>query len=191
MDLPRRRQKQRITKALQHPSVNILGHPTGRQINRRRPVDVDLDEIFECARKANVAVELNAQPDRLDLRDTQIRRARELGLKVVISTDAHRVDELELISYGVDQAQRAWLSAGDVLNTLPAEDLLETLQKYASGHKVVISQHISQGPARLELRAQPHCRRRAVPASLPRRLAKGSRGSWSSGRPIQSRSRHL
>ncbi len=71
-----------------------------------------------------MAVELNAQPHRLDLKDSQLMRARELGVKVVISSDAHKVEELDLMRFGVDQARRAWLGAGDVLNTLPVEELL-------------------------------------------------------------------
>ena len=126
-DLSATEQTKRIVKALQHPEVDILAHPTGRIINRRPPYDLDLDEVLQCAKEHGVAVELNAHPDRLDLKDTHLMLARDLGLKVVISTDAHRVAHLDLMRYGIDQARRAWLTADDVLNALPLEELLDSL----------------------------------------------------------------
>jgi DNA polymerase (family 10) len=125
--LPGDEQTARVLRAIKHPAVDILAHPTGRLINRRKPIELDIDEVLQACAKRGVAVELNAQPDRLDLRDTHLMRARELGVKVVISTDAHRTDELELIRYGVEQARRAWLSPVEVLNALPLEQLLETV----------------------------------------------------------------
>jgi DNA polymerase (family 10) len=115
--------------ALRHPEVNILGHPTGRLINRRDPMEFDLDAVLMAAAELGVAVELNAHPDRLDLRDTQVMRARELGVKIAINTDAHRVDDLRLMRYGVDQARRGWLEKGDVINTLPLKKLLKALER--------------------------------------------------------------
>ncbi len=120
-------QTKRITRALEHPAVNVLAHPTARLIGKRPPISFDLDEVLHCARENRVAVELNCQPHRLDLKDTQLMRARELGVPVVISTDAHKVAELDLMRYGVEQARRAWLAPGDVLNTLPADELLARL----------------------------------------------------------------
>jgi DNA polymerase (family 10) len=108
----------RVLKAMRHPAVDILAHPTGRILNRRRPFDLDVDAILEAAAELDVAVELNAHPQRLDLHDGHLRRARELGVKVAINTDAHSVQDLALMSYGVDQARRGWLEKGDVLNTL-------------------------------------------------------------------------
>ncbi|MEJ2084251.1 MAG: DNA polymerase/3'-5' exonuclease PolX [Acidobacteriota bacterium] len=127
-DLPSGEQTRRLVKALQHPQVDILAHPTGRLINRRPPYEFDLDEVFQCARENRVAVELNANPERLDLKDTHLMLAREMGLKVVISTDAHRVEQLDLMRYGVDQARRAWLTGDEVLNTLPLEQFLESIK---------------------------------------------------------------
>jgi DNA polymerase (family 10) len=124
-ELPLARQTERILKAIQHPAVNVLAHPTGRQINRRDPMQFDLDAVLACAAECGVAMELNAHPDRLDLKDTHLMQARELGVKVVISTDAHRVPELDLIQYGVEQARRAWLDKDAVLNTLPVDALLD------------------------------------------------------------------
>jgi DNA polymerase (family 10) len=123
--LPAARQTERVLKALQHPAVDVLAHPTARLINKRDPVDFDLEQVIACAAENRVALELNANPRRLDLKDTQLMLAKSMGAKVVISTDAHRVAELELMRYGVEQARRAWLEKGDVLNALPREGFLD------------------------------------------------------------------
>jgi DNA polymerase (family X) len=120
-DLPSAQQTERVLKALEHPEVNIFCHPTARQINRRKPVEMDLDLILRRAAELGVAVEANSSPHRLDLKDTHLKLARELGCKIVIDTDAHHTRELDQIRYGVEQARRAGLTAGDVLNTLPFE----------------------------------------------------------------------
>ena len=128
-ELPEKKQTARILKAVSHPSVHVLAHPTGRLIGRRDPFDFDLDAVLDACVENGVAVECNAHPARLDLKDTHLMRAKERGAKVVISTDAHRPAELQLMSYGVEQARRAWLEAGDVLNTLPLGKLLKALEK--------------------------------------------------------------
>jgi len=127
-DLPAAEQTARILVALQHPHVDILAHPTGRLINRRPPFELQLDEILHCAKENGVVVELNAHPERLDLKDTHLMLARELGLKVAISTDAHRARDLDLMHYGVEQARRAWLSKSDVVNALPLREFLQQLR---------------------------------------------------------------
>jgi DNA polymerase (family 10) len=118
-DLPAAQQTERVLKALEHPEVNVFCHPTARMINRRKPVEMDLDLILRRAAELGVAVELNSSPHRLDLKDTHLVLAREVGCKIVIDTDAHHTRELNQIRYGVEQARRAGLTAGDVLNTLP------------------------------------------------------------------------
>jgi DNA polymerase (family 10) len=128
-DLPAAQQTARIVAALGHPQVNILAHPTGRLINRRDPMQFDVDTVLEAAAEHDVAVELNAHPDRLDLKDTHLIRAKELGLRVVISTDAHRAADLDLMRFGIDQARRAGLTPDDVINTLPLDRLLRTLAR--------------------------------------------------------------
>jgi DNA polymerase (family 10) len=128
-DLPAAQQTERILRAIEHPAVHILAHPTGRLINRREPYAFDLEEVLHSAKQHGVAVELNARPERLDLRDTQVARARELGVKVVISTDAHHTTDLDLMRYGVEQARRAWLEPKHVLNALPLDALLAELGK--------------------------------------------------------------
>ena len=128
-DLPVARQTERVLRALRHPRVHILGHPTSRRISGRDGIAIDLDAVLACAAENRVALECNSQPDRLDLRDTHLIEARKRGLKIVISTDAHSAEDLDLIRYGIDQARRAWLTRGDVLNTLPAAKLLASLEK--------------------------------------------------------------
>ncbi len=134
-NLPENEQTERILTAVRHPQVNILAHPTGRIINERDPFPFDLDAVLEACATNGVAVELNAHPARLDLKDTHLMRAKELGAKIVISTDAHRVQELALMSYGVEQARRAWLTVDDVINAWPLEGLLAFLDKQGSSRR--------------------------------------------------------
>jgi len=118
MDMPQSEMTKRVLKAIAHPAVTILAHPTGRLINRREPFAIDLEAIFHAAKENNVALELNAQPDRLDLNDRHLLRAREIGVKIAISTDAHSAGQLQFMSYGIDQARRGWLEKHQVLNTI-------------------------------------------------------------------------
>jgi DNA polymerase (family 10) len=127
-DLPAAEQTERILRAIRHSDVDILAHPTGRQINRRDAMSFDLEAVLECAAENQVAVELNAHPDRLDLNDVQLMQARDRGCDIVISTDAHRISDLDLMKYGVQQARRAWLESEAVLNTLPLKDLVDRLR---------------------------------------------------------------
>lgn len=117
-NLPRRKQTERIVRALDHPHVRILAHPSGRLINERDAYDVDLERIIEAAGERGRILELNAHPQRLDLDDVHCRLARERGVRVAISTDAHAVEHLDFMRYGVGQARRGWLEASDVVNTL-------------------------------------------------------------------------
>ncbi|MEX2528213.1 MAG: DNA polymerase/3'-5' exonuclease PolX [Gemmatimonadota bacterium] len=109
---------ERIIRALSHPQVDILAHPTGRLLNRREPYAVDVEAVLEAAGEYDVAVEMNANPHRLDLHDRHLFRARELGLKVAVDTDAHRVTQLDFMESGLEQAKRGWLESQDVVNTL-------------------------------------------------------------------------
>ena len=128
MNMSRDDMTRRITRAMQHPRANILAHPTGRLISRREPYPVDVEGLVKVAQDTGVMLELNAQPDRLDLRDFHLQMARESGVKIVISTDAHRTAELDYMSYGIDQARRGWLEGGDVANTYPLSEFLELLK---------------------------------------------------------------
>ncbi len=127
--LPREQQTERILRAMDNPWFNILGHPTGRLINARRPYAVDMARIMRAALERGCFLELNAHPYRLDLNDIHCRMAREMGLKVAISTDAHSTSELQFMRFGVDQARRGWLTANDVLNTRSLPDLLALLKR--------------------------------------------------------------
>jgi len=119
----------RIVRAVQHPLVHILGHPTGRLIGERAPYEVDMEAVLKAAQAAGTAVEINASPSRLDLSDLHARRAKELGIPIVISTDAHTISQLDYMRYGVSVARRAWLRPEDVLNTLPARQFFSWLEK--------------------------------------------------------------
>lgn len=118
-DLPSAAMTDRIIRALRHPRVDILGHPTGRILGRRPPFAVDMDAVLDAAAELDVAVEINASPFRLDLSAEHAFRARERGVKVAVSTDAHAERELDYMRFGVDQARRAWCEPKDVVNALP------------------------------------------------------------------------
>ena len=122
MDQDKTTMTERVLKAMMHPTVDILAHPTGRLINRREPYALDVESILEAASELGVAVELNANPNRLDFSDVHVHRAKELGVPVVISTDAHAPAALQNMRFGVDQARRGWLEAADVLNTRSAKE---------------------------------------------------------------------
>jgi DNA polymerase (family 10) len=123
------RMTDRLLRALDNPNVSILGHPTGRLLLRRDAYKFDLEKILQAAAKNRVAMELNSAPERLDLSDLNLRRAREHGVKVVINTDAHHTADLPKIKYGILQARRAWLTPGDVLNTLPADRFAKAMKR--------------------------------------------------------------
>lgn len=119
----------RIVKAIQSGRVHVIAHPTGRVLGRRLGYDVDLDTVIHEAAKYNVALEINAYPERLDLDSTWARKAAEAGAYIVINSDAHNTGELRHMSYGLDVARRAWLEPANVINTWPLPKLLEWLNR--------------------------------------------------------------
>jgi len=119
---------ERLCRAMRNPHVDILFHPTGRVVLKREPYDLDLDEILRVARQTGTVLEVDAMPDRLDLKDEHIRKAVEAGVKLVIDSDAHATSHFGLLHYGVGQARRGWATAADVLNTLPVERFLASLK---------------------------------------------------------------
>jgi DNA polymerase (family 10) len=119
----------RVIKAIKNPNVKILAHPTGRLILEREPFKINLKEVIQAAIDQGVAVEINAYPDRLDLKDVDARMARDLGARLAINTDAHSAPQLEVMKFGVFTARRGWIEAKDVINTLPLEGLLKTLRR--------------------------------------------------------------
>ena len=118
----------RLLKAISSPNTCLIGHPTGRLLLRRDAYGFDLDTILRAAAQHRVAMELNAYPDRLDLCDRHLRRAKEIGVKIIINTDSHHTSHLDKIRFGVLQARRAWLTKDDVLNTLPPEEFAHAME---------------------------------------------------------------
>jgi DNA polymerase (family 10) len=114
----------RIIKAMHNPRVDIIGHLTTRLLGQRDPIDVDVEAVFQAALETGTALEINASPERLDLKDTHVLRARELGVPLVISTDSHETGSLAQIRYGVAVARRGWCEPHHILNTRPLEEFL-------------------------------------------------------------------
>ncbi len=120
----------RIIKAMENPNVDILGHPTGRWLGNRDEYQMDFDKILEVAKKTGVILEINSSPYRLDLNGINIRRAKAKGVKMIINTDSHLKEQLELIEYGIGQAHKGWAEKDDIINTLPLEKLLKCFKAH-------------------------------------------------------------
>ena len=127
-NLERAAMTDRMMAAIENPYTQIIGHPTGRLLLRRDPLDYDMEKILEACASHGVAMECNSYPDRLDLKDVYLRMCRDRGVKVVISTDSHNAGNLAFIRYGVTMARRGWLEKRDVINTLPTEEFLAALR---------------------------------------------------------------
>src|SRR5205809_2918276 len=119
---------ERMLAAIENPYTQIIAHPTGRLLLRRDPLDYDMEKVLDACAKHGVAMECNSYPDRLDLKDVYLRMCKERGVKVVISTDAHTTTNLSFVRYGVTMARRGWLEKKNVINTLPADELLAALR---------------------------------------------------------------
>ena len=119
----------RLTSAMRNPCVSIIAHPTGRLIGERDPYDVDMHEVLKVAKETGTAIEINAYPLRLDLNDAYAKMAKEMGVRLVISTDTHITNQFDFMEYGVAIARRGWLEKRDVLNTMDYHSLLEALKK--------------------------------------------------------------
>ena len=116
-NLPRAKQTKRIIRAMDNPYFSILAHPTGRMLNEREPYEVDMEQIMAAALERGCYLEINAQPVRLDLTDLHCKMAKDMGVKVAISTDAHRTTDLDFMRFGLGQARRGWLETKDILNS--------------------------------------------------------------------------
>jgi DNA polymerase (family 10) len=128
-DLPREKQTERIIRAMDNPNFTILAHPTGRLLGSRPPYEVDMERLMATAKDRNCILEVNAQPERLDLIDVHCRMAKDIGVKVAISTDAHATTGLGLVRHGIAQARRGWLEPNDVVNTRPWRELRALLRR--------------------------------------------------------------
>lgn len=159
--LPRREQTRRVVAVLRHPAVDILGHPTARLLTERPGIQLDMDAVFHAAADHGVILEVNAQPDRLDLDDLASQAAIRHGLQLAVSTDAHATAELGFLRWGVDQARRGWATAEDVVNTRALPALLPLLHR---------SRSRPPGAARPRLAAK-------AGAGKPRPLRRGRIGS--------------
>jgi DNA polymerase (family 10) len=137
----------RVLRALEHPMVHAMGHPTGRQIGSRKGAALDMERVFERAAALGVAMEINAQPDRTDLSDVNARFAREKGVRLVIDTDAHSIRQLDFMRYGVFAARRAGLTKEHVLNTLPIERLRAALRPRDAAKKAASGATAAAPPA--------------------------------------------
>ena len=127
MNQSKEKMTQRVIEAIENPDVDMIAHPTCRLIGEREPVAIDLETLFRAAAKYDKMIEINAMPDRLDLRDIHTFRARDLGVKLVIGTDAHSIAHLDFMRFGVGIARRAWCEPQHILSTLPLTELLATL----------------------------------------------------------------
>ena len=119
---------ERIIAAMRNPHVDVIGHLSTRIVGDRPPVSADYEAIFQAAAQTGTALEINASPERLDLKDSHASRARQLGIPLVISTDAHATEALNNTRYGVGVARRAWCQPNDILNTMPAAEFLQWLR---------------------------------------------------------------
>jgi len=128
-NLSQEKQTERIIRAMDNSHFHILCHPSGRLINERPPYEVNMEKIIQAAKERECFVELNAHPDRLDLNDIHCKMAKDIGVKVAVSTDAHRIDDLNWMAYGIGQARRGWLEPSDVLNTRSWKELKKLIHR--------------------------------------------------------------
>lgn len=127
-DLPRKDQVERIKKAMANPRVDILFHPTGRIVQKRKAIDIDIDEIIKTAKETRTILEIDAFPERLDLKDDHIRKCVEAGVKMSIDSDAHNPTHLNFLEYGIAQARRGWAERKDIINAWPLNKMIKMLK---------------------------------------------------------------
>jgi DNA polymerase (family 10) len=128
-NLPRAEQTERVKRAISNPNVDIFFHPTGRLINKRAPYDIDIDEIIATAKKTGTILEIDALPERSDLKDEYIRKCVDAGVKMSIDSDAHAVAHFDFLDCGIAQARRGWAEKKDIINAWPVEKMLKFLKK--------------------------------------------------------------
>jgi len=173
LDQPPKEATARVLRAIEHPRVSAMAHPTGRLIGSREPSAFDMERVLARAAELGVAMEINSQPDRMDLKDVHARLAREKGVRIVIDTDAHSTAQLDHIRYGVFTARRAGLTRDHVLNALPYQAFMERLPRPGGARK--------GGAARPGMPT-----RGAAAAAKPARAGAGT--AWPAGRARPPRS---
>jgi len=127
--MPKEEMTERIIRAMKNPNVDIISHPTGRLIQKRGEYEIDFDKILKVAKETGTILEINSYPERLDLNDINIKKANEMGVKMIINTDAHHVDQMRFIELGIAQARRGWAEKEDIINCWPLEKMLKFLKK--------------------------------------------------------------
>jgi len=127
--MPREKMTERIIKAMKDPNIDIISHPTGRILKKRDEYQIDFNKILKVAKETKTILEINAWPQRLDLCDTNIKKAKEMGVKMIINTDSHQKDQLYFMEYGISQARRGWAEKDDIINTLPLDKLKNFFKK--------------------------------------------------------------
>jgi len=127
-NLNREEMTKRVLKAIENPNVDMLCHPTGRQIQKREPIQLDMEKIIEAAKENDTILDIDSYPDRLDLKDEYIRKAVKVGAKLGISSDSHSKIHLHFLELGIAQARRGWASAKDIVNTRKVEEFLRMLK---------------------------------------------------------------
>jgi DNA polymerase (family 10) len=132
-DLPRDEQTQRLIRAMENPHVDIIFHPTCRLINARPEIELDLDAMIKTAKRTRTVLEIDAYPDRLDLRDEYVKKCVEAGVLMSIDSDAHAPEHFSVLKFGIAQARRGWASKDDILNTSPLRAMLRRLEGSDSG----------------------------------------------------------
>jgi DNA polymerase (family 10) len=128
-NMSRQEMTRRICRAMKNPYVDIIFHPTGRIILRRPPYEVDIDEVIKTAKKTKTYLEIDAYPDRLDLKDEHVKKAIEAGVKLAIDSDAHSVNHLQYLKFGIAQARRGWATKNDIINSRSWSEMLKLLKK--------------------------------------------------------------
>jgi DNA polymerase (family 10) len=132
-NLSRADQTERVIRAIRNPHVDILFHPTGRLLEKRDACDLDVDKVIETARKTGTILEIDAYPDRLDLKDDYVRKCVQEGVKLSIDSDAHASAHFSFLEYGIAQARRGWASREDVINAWPLSRMLKSLKRNIHG----------------------------------------------------------
>jgi DNA polymerase (family 10) len=113
---------------MRNPHVDIISHPTGRILKRREEYEVTVDDLLKAAKETGTILEINSYPERLDLGDVNIFAAKQAGIRMVINTDSHNLNQLHLISFGLSQARRGWAEKHDIINAWPVDKLLGMLK---------------------------------------------------------------